>query len=98
MTCSCGFLFALFLSPAHPFKFVEMGKDMKSVILNYKTYAATLAFGLLASPAFAAADGARDVGVNNIYNYLLGAGSLAVVGIGMWILYVNMKRKPRDDK
>ncbi len=70
---------------------------MQSIILNHKAYAATLAFSALASPAFAAADGASDVGVNNIFNYILGAGSLVVVGIGMWILYVNMKRKPRDD-
>ena len=65
---------------------------MKSFILNKKYYAAAVAFGALTSPAFSAADGAKDAGVDNILNYILGAGSLVFVGIGIWVLYTNMKR------
>jgi len=65
---------------------------MKSFILNYKSYAVAIAFGALTSPVFAAADGTKDAGVDNIYNYILGAGSLVFVGIGMWVLYTNRKR------
>ena len=71
---------------------------MKSITSNFKVYVTTLAFSALASPVFATADGDKGAGVNNIYNYILGAGSLVFVGIGVWILYVNMKRKPKDDK
>jgi len=65
---------------------------MKSFILNHKTYAAAAGFGALTSPVIAAADGAKDAGVDNILNYILGAGSLVFVGIGMWVLYTNRKR------
>ncbi len=65
---------------------------MKSFILNLKSFAATMGFSVLASPAFAAADGAKDAGVDNFYNYVLGAGSLVFVGIGIWVLYANRKR------
>ncbi len=65
---------------------------MKSFILNHKTYAAAVVISALPSPAFAAADGTKDVGVDNIFNYILGAGSLVFVGVGIWILYTNLKR------
>ncbi len=64
---------------------------MKSFIFNHKTYAVA-AFGALTSPVLAAADGTRDVGVDNIFNYILGAGSLVFIGVGIWILYTNLKR------
>jgi len=65
---------------------------MKSFILNHKAYVAAAGFGAVTSPAFAAADGTKDVGVDNIFNYILGAGSLVFIGVGIWILYTNLKR------
>jgi len=83
---------ALFLLLAHLLNFVETGKDMKSFILNQKSFGAAVIIGALTSPIFAAADGAEDAGVTNIFNYILGAGSLVFVGIGIWVLYTNLKR------
>ena len=65
---------------------------MKSFIFNRRNFSAALAFGALTSPVIAAADGAKDAGVDNILNYILGAGSLVFVGVGIWILYTNLKR------
>lgn len=65
---------------------------MKSFILIQKTFGAAVGFAVLATPTFAAADGAKDAGVDNVFNYILGAGSLVFVGVGIWVLYTNMKR------
>ncbi len=65
---------------------------MKSFILNQKSFGAAVIIGALTSPTFAAADGAKDAGVDNVFNYILGAGSLVFVGVGIWVLYTNMKR------
>jgi len=65
---------------------------MKSFIFNHRSYAAAVVIDALTSPVFATADGAEEAGVDNIFNYILGAGSLVFVGVGIWILYTNLKR------